>query len=88
LPAAYFTKSGTFFLSPEDPKYKAGVQRFLDIVLKENNISRDQHFKVPYQQTHLSAYRLTPAAASRDIRRLWRLRQLHSGMAARSAGAA
>jgi alpha-beta hydrolase superfamily lysophospholipase len=61
LPAAYYTKAATFFLSPEDPRYKNAVQLFLDIVLKENHVSPDQHFNVPYQGTQLSAYRFTPA---------------------------
>jgi alpha-beta hydrolase superfamily lysophospholipase len=61
LPAAYYAKMAIFFLDPSDPRVKPSFQRFLDNVLAENGIIADDHHLVPYQQTHLSAYRFTPA---------------------------
>jgi alpha-beta hydrolase superfamily lysophospholipase len=61
LPAAYYAKMAAFFLDPSDPRVKPAFQRFLDNVLAENGVTPDDHHMVPYQQTHLSAYRFTPA---------------------------
>jgi alpha-beta hydrolase superfamily lysophospholipase len=61
LPAAYYAKMAAFFLDPNDPRVKPAFQRFLDNVLAENGATPDDHHMVSYQQTHLSAYRFTPA---------------------------
>jgi hypothetical protein len=61
LPAAYYAKMAIFFLDPSDPRVKPSFQRFLDNVLGVNGVTPDDHHMVPYQQTHLSAYRFTPA---------------------------
>ena len=61
LPAAYYAKMAIFFLDPSDPRVKPAFQRFLDNVLAENGVTPEDHHLVPYKQTHLSAYRLTPA---------------------------
>jgi alpha-beta hydrolase superfamily lysophospholipase len=61
LPAAYYAKMATFFLDPSDPRVKPAFQRFVDNVQAVNGITPDDHHLVPYQQTHLSAYRFTPA---------------------------
>jgi alpha-beta hydrolase superfamily lysophospholipase len=61
LPAAYYAKAATFFLDPSDPRVKPAFQRFQDTVLAENGVTPNDHHLVPYQKTHLSAYRLTPA---------------------------
>ena len=61
LPAAYYAKMAIFFLDPGDPRVKPALQRFLDNVLAENGVTPEDHHLVPYKQTHLSAYRLTPA---------------------------
>ena len=61
LPAAYYSRAGQFFLTPDDPRYQPALQRFLDIVLADNAVAPDDHHMVPYQQGHLSAYRFTPA---------------------------
>jgi pimeloyl-ACP methyl ester carboxylesterase len=61
LAAAYYSRAGQFFLTPDDPRYQPALQRFLDIVLEENGVTADDHHLVPYQQAHLSAYRFTPA---------------------------
>jgi alpha-beta hydrolase superfamily lysophospholipase len=61
LPAAYYAKMAIFFLDPSDPRVKPALQRFLDNVLAENGVTPEDHHLVPYKQTHLSAYRLTPA---------------------------
>jgi pimeloyl-ACP methyl ester carboxylesterase len=50
-----------FFLDPSDPRVKPAFQRFLDNVLAVNGVTPEDHHLVPYKQTHLSAYRLTPA---------------------------
>lgn len=60
LPAAYYAKMAIFFLDPSDPRVKPALQRFLDNVLAGNGVTPDDHHLVPYQQTHLSAYRFTP----------------------------
>jgi alpha-beta hydrolase superfamily lysophospholipase len=61
LPAAYYSRGAQFFLEPEDPRYQPALQRFLDNVLAGNGVTPDDHHLVPYQGTHLSAYRFTPA---------------------------
>jgi len=61
LPAAYYAKMAIFFLEPSDPRVKPAFGRFLDNVLAENGVTPDNHHLVPYQKTHLSAYRFTPA---------------------------
>ena len=61
LPAAYYAKMAIFFLDPSDPRVKPAFQRFLDNVLAANGVTPEDHHLVPYKQTHLSAYRLTPA---------------------------
>ena len=61
LPAAYYAKMAIFFIDPSDPRVKPALQRFLDNVLAENGVTPEDHHLVPYKQTHLSAYRLTPA---------------------------
>ena len=61
LPAAYYAKAATFFIDPSDPRVKPAFQRFQDTVLPENGVTPNDHHLVPYQKTHLSAYRLTPA---------------------------
>jgi len=61
LPAAYYAKMAIFFLDPSNPRVKPAFQRFLDNVLGENGVTPDNHHPVPYRQTHLSAYRFTPA---------------------------
>jgi alpha-beta hydrolase superfamily lysophospholipase len=61
LPAAYYAKMAIFVLDPSDPRVKPALQRFLDNVLAENGVTPEDHHLVPYKQTHLSAYRLTPA---------------------------
>ena len=61
LPAAYYAKMAIFFLDPSDPRVKPAFQRFLDNVLAVNGVTPEDHHLVPYKQTHLSAYRLTPA---------------------------
>jgi alpha-beta hydrolase superfamily lysophospholipase len=61
LPAAYYSRMAQFFLAPGDPRYQPALQRFLDNVVPGNGVTADDHHLVPYQQTQLSAYRLTPA---------------------------
>ena len=61
LPAAYYAKMAIFFLDPSDPRVKPFFQRFLDNVMKENGVTPENQYQVPYQKTHLSAYRFTPA---------------------------
>lgn len=61
LPAAYYSRGAHFFLDPDDPRYQPALQRFLDNVLAGNGVTPDDHHLVPYQGTHLSAYRFTPA---------------------------
>ncbi|SPM42764.1 Lysophospholipase, alpha-beta hydrolase superfamily [Mycobacterium numidiamassiliense] len=61
LPAAYYARGAQFFLDPDDPRYEPALQRFLDNVLAGNGVTPDDHHLVPYQGTHLSAYRFTPA---------------------------
>jgi len=61
LPAAYYAKMAIFFLDPSDPRVKPSRQRFLDNVLTENGITPENQYQVPYQKTHLSAYRFAPA---------------------------
>jgi alpha-beta hydrolase superfamily lysophospholipase len=61
LPAAYYAKMAIFFLDPSDPRVKPAFQRFLENVLAQNGVTPADHHLVPYQQTHLSAYRFTPA---------------------------
>jgi hypothetical protein len=61
LPAAYHAGTAQFFLNASDPQHRQARQRFLDIVLAENGVIPGDHHLVPYQQTHLSAYRFTPA---------------------------
>jgi alpha-beta hydrolase superfamily lysophospholipase len=61
LPAAYYAEMAHFFLASDDPRYQPALQRFLDNVLAANGVTADDHHLVPYQQTHLSAYRFTPA---------------------------
>jgi len=61
LPAAYYARAAQFFLRPDDPRYQPALQRFLDNVLPGNGVTPDDHHLVPYQQGHLSAYRLAPA---------------------------
>ncbi len=61
LAAAYYAKMAIFFLDPSESRVKPAFQRFLDNVLAENGVTPDDHHLVPYQQTHLSAYRFTPA---------------------------
>jgi hypothetical protein len=73
LPAAYYAKMAIFFLDPSDARVKPAFQRFLDNVLTENGVTPDNHHLVPYQQTHLSAYRFTPAQPRGTIVRLRRL---------------
>jgi pimeloyl-ACP methyl ester carboxylesterase len=60
LPAAYYSRGAQFFLDPDDPRYEPALQRFLDNVLAGNGVTEDRHHLVPYQGTHLSAYRFTP----------------------------
>jgi alpha-beta hydrolase superfamily lysophospholipase len=59
LPAAYYARMAHFFLTPDDPRQKPALQRFMDNVLPGNGITPDDHHLVPYQQGQLSAYRLT-----------------------------
>jgi alpha-beta hydrolase superfamily lysophospholipase len=61
LPAAYYSRGAQFFLDPDDPRYEPALQRFLDNVVAGNGVTPDRHHLVPYQGTHLSAYRFTPA---------------------------
>jgi alpha-beta hydrolase superfamily lysophospholipase len=61
LPAAYYARGAQFFLDPSDPRYQPALQRFLDNVLAGNGVTEGDHHLVPYQGTHLSAYRFTPA---------------------------
>jgi alpha-beta hydrolase superfamily lysophospholipase len=61
LPAAYYSRGAQFFLDPDDPRYEPALQRFLDNVRVGNGVTADDHHLVPYQGTHLSAYRFTPA---------------------------
>jgi alpha-beta hydrolase superfamily lysophospholipase len=61
LPAAYYSRGAQFFLNPDDPRYEPALRRFLDNVLAGNGVTADDHHLVPYQGTHLSAYRFTPA---------------------------
>jgi alpha-beta hydrolase superfamily lysophospholipase len=61
LPAAYYSRGAQFFLDPDDPRYQPALRRFLDNVLAGNGVTPDDHHVVPYQGTHLSAYRFTPA---------------------------
>jgi alpha-beta hydrolase superfamily lysophospholipase len=61
LPAAYYSRGAQFFLDSGDPRYQPALQRFLDNVLAGNAVTADDHHLVPYQGTHLSAYRFTPA---------------------------
>ncbi|HVQ97621.1 MAG TPA: alpha/beta fold hydrolase [Mycobacterium sp.] len=67
LPAAYYSRGAHFFLDPDDPRYQPALQRFLDNVLAGNGVTPDDHHLVPYQGTHLSAYRFTPARARGTI---------------------
>ena len=60
LPAAYYSRGAHFFLDPDDPRYQPVLQRFLDNVLAGNGVTPDDHHLVPYQGTHLSAYRFMP----------------------------
>ncbi len=61
LAAAYYARGVTFFLEPNDPRFKPYLQRFMTSVLKANGVAPEDQYAVPYQNTHLSAYRLTPA---------------------------
>jgi alpha-beta hydrolase superfamily lysophospholipase len=61
LPSAYYSRGAQFFLDPDDPRYEPALQRFLDNVLAGNGVTPDDHHLVPYQGTHLSAYRFSPA---------------------------
>jgi alpha-beta hydrolase superfamily lysophospholipase len=61
LAAAYYSRGAHFFLEQADPRYEPALQRFLDNVLAGNGVTPDDRHLVPYQQTHLSAYRFTPA---------------------------
>lgn len=61
LPAAYYAKAATFFIDPSDPRVKPAFERFQATVLAENGVAPNDHYLVPYQNTDLSAYRLTPA---------------------------
>jgi hypothetical protein len=61
LAAAYYARMAQSFLNASDPQHEHARQRFLDIVLAENGVMPGDHHLVPYQQTHLSAYRLTSA---------------------------
>ncbi|MBB6143806.1 hypothetical protein HNQ77_001755 [Silvibacterium bohemicum] len=60
LPAAYYAKMAIFFLDPADARVEPAFQRFMDIVLKENGVTPENHHLVPYQGKQLSAYRFTP----------------------------
>jgi len=60
LPAAYYSRGAQFFLDTGDPRYQPALRRFLDNVLAGNGVAADDHHLVPYQGTHLSAYRFTP----------------------------
>jgi alpha-beta hydrolase superfamily lysophospholipase len=60
LPAAYYAKAATFFIDPSDPRVKPAFQRFVDNLLAVYGVTADDHHLVPYQKTHLSAYRFTP----------------------------
>ena len=60
LPAAYYAEMAHFFTAPDDPRRQPALQRFLDNVLPEFGVTPGDHHLVPYQQTHLSAYRFTP----------------------------
>jgi alpha-beta hydrolase superfamily lysophospholipase len=61
LPAAYYSRGAQFFLDPGDPRYKPALQRFLDNAESGNGVTAADRHLVPYQGTHLSAYRFTPA---------------------------
>lgn len=61
LPAAYYSRGAQFFLEPDDPRFGPALQRFLDNVLAGSGVTAEDHHLVPYQGTHLSAYRFTPA---------------------------
>ena len=61
LPAAYYARAAQFFLDLGDSQYQPALQRFLDNVQAGNGVTADDHHLVPYQQTHLPAYRFTPA---------------------------
>lgn len=61
LPAAYYAKMAAFFLAPSDTRTAPALDRFLKNVLSGNGVTAEDHHQVPYQGTHLSAYRFTPA---------------------------
>jgi alpha-beta hydrolase superfamily lysophospholipase len=61
VPAAYYSRGAQFFLDPGDPRYKPALQRFLDNAESGNGVTAADRHLVPYQGTHLPAYRFTPA---------------------------
>lgn len=60
LPAAYYFKAAVFFTGDDDPRNKPAIDRFCHILLSENKVSESECYSVPYQNCHLSAYRLKP----------------------------
>ncbi|AQR94698.1 alpha/beta hydrolase family protein [Clostridium saccharoperbutylacetonicum] len=62
LRAAYYLRGAEFYISETDPKKQACRKHFISLMQEHFHVKDSQHYKVPYENGFLSAYRFTPEA--------------------------
>ena len=60
LEAANYLRGAEFYLKAADPRKEDYRRKFLSLVKEHFNINGNDHYKVPYENSFLSAYRFTP----------------------------
>ncbi|HBF37662.1 MAG TPA: alpha/beta hydrolase [Firmicutes bacterium] len=60
LRAAYYLRGAEFYIPSHNPQKETARKQFIALMQGYFNISQDQHHKVPYETSFLSAYRFTP----------------------------
>lgn len=60
LKGAYYLRTAEFFLSPTDARKQTVRQRFVQLLLEHYQVAPTSHYRIPYEEGWLSAYRFTP----------------------------
>jgi pimeloyl-ACP methyl ester carboxylesterase len=60
LKAAHYLRVAEFYMTNTDPKKQEFRKQFITLMRDHFHITDDQHYKIPYEDGFLSAYRFTP----------------------------
>lgn len=60
LRGAFYLRGAEFFIPKSNPKKQTYRKEFISLMLEHFHVKENEHFKVPYENSYLSAYQFTP----------------------------